>query len=136
MAAWNTLPAPDQSQSERILSYPFTHNAALLVIYRWNGEAWEHWGEGLPFEEAFFDVKLGQIDGVGPLELVLAGKHGITIVQMTERGRFERIGRIPETEGVVRVGLADITKDGREEILAVGFGGIRVLEIMHLGETL
>ncbi len=100
-----------------------------LVAYRWDGEKWNTYGNGLPDDEAFWDVRFAQLDGEGMPEVVAAGKHGISVITITESGDFERIGRIDGTSFVINLTAGDINADGRDEIATVGFEGVQVLSL-------
>ncbi len=98
---------------------------------------WRPWGSGFPQDEAVFDAELAQIDttdavldsdGRNPPELVLACKFGVKIVSMQAPGEFVLEGRVAGTDGVVNVTAGDFDSDGRDEIVFIGFGGIRVLK--------
>ncbi len=104
-----------------------------LSLFRWDGAEWVSWGEGLPDDEPYFDATFARIHSTGPLSIVAAGKAGINIIDMVAPGRFERLGRIAGTVGVINVAPGDVTGDGRDEIAFVGFGGVRVLELPDLG---
>jgi VCBS repeat protein len=101
---------------------------APLQVFRWDGDSWKPWGEGLPADEAFFDGIFAQLDGTGPPEIVAAGKYGIRIVAMTEPGRFTDRGRLDGSRGVFNVCAGDVDRDGRDEIVYVGFNGVQVLK--------
>ncbi len=100
-----------------------------LRLFRWSGEAWEALSAGLPADEAFFDASFAQLDGRGPLEIVGAGKFGVSVFAMTEAGVYVRRGRVADTKGVISVGIGDATGDGRDEVVHVGFGGVRLIEL-------
>lgn len=102
-----------------------------LRLYDWNGEEWVDWGTGMPDDEAVFDAVFAQIDGEGLPEIVAAGKHGISIISITGLRQIERTGRIDGTQGVVNTACGDVTGDGRDEILYVGFQGVRVLQVIQ-----
>lgn len=105
---------------------------APLRLYDWNGNEWVAMEVALPDDEAFFDVEFAQIDGAGPLEIVAAGKHGITIAKLNEAGAYERLGRIENTYGVIHLTTGDINHDGQEEIVFVGFNGVQVLSLPEI----
>jgi hypothetical protein len=98
-----------------------------LVIYRYDGERWAEWGEGLPVGEAFFDVTLANLDGIAPPELVAAGKGGVVVCSMVEPGVFEVRGRLENSLGVIHLTAGDVNGDELDELVCVGFGGVQVL---------
>ncbi len=100
----------------------------LRVFKRDEAGVWQRWGTGLPQDEAIFDVVLGQIDGQGAPVLVLAGRYGIKIVRVHPGGRFELLGRIENNDGPVNVASGDFDGDGADEVVFIGFGGIRTLK--------
>ncbi len=100
-----------------------------LRLFRWDGAEWSPTGEGLANDEAFFDAEFAQLDGTGPLELVAGGKFGIVLMAMVDVGRFEIIGRLDDTDGLMHLTTGDVNADGIDEIVFVGFGGIRVLDV-------
>lgn len=100
-----------------------------LAIYRWDGETWSTWGDGLPTDEAFYDVGLAQLGPDTQPTIVTAGRFGINLISMTSPGVFERVGRLEDTEGVINICIGDVDADGRDEIAYVGFDGIRILSI-------
>ena len=90
---------------------------------------WHRWDEGLPQNEAAFDAEIAQLDGEGLPEILLAGRWGMQILRASSTGRFEQVGRVEDTTGIVNVGAGDFDGDGKDEVLFSGFGGIRTLEI-------
>jgi hypothetical protein len=100
-----------------------------LALYKYEGGAWKRWGRGLPHEEPTFDVKFGQVDGGGPPEIVAAGKFGIYVVTMPKPGEFSLLGHVAKTEGAFNVGVGDLNGDRRDDILFVGYGGVRALSL-------
>lgn len=89
---------------------------------------WQPWGENLPADEAVFDAELAQLDGEGPEELVIAGRFGIQVLRVSPEGRFETLGRLAGSEGVVNLTRGDFDEDGVDEVVFIGFGGIRTLK--------
>jgi hypothetical protein len=101
-----------------------------LSIYRRGRDGWESWGSGLPADEAFFDAEFAELDGrPETVEIVAAGKNGISLIAMVEEGRFARIGRVEGTKGVVSLTTGDVNGDGRDEIVYAGFDGVQVLDV-------
>ncbi|MCB9898516.1 MAG: VCBS repeat-containing protein [Planctomycetes bacterium] len=98
-----------------------------LCIYRWDGSSWVRWGEGLPEDESFFDGRFAHVEGGDVDWIVLAGKAGIQLVRGTREGVFESVGRLAGTEGVFNVATGDVDGDGRDEVVFIGLGGVRVL---------
>lgn len=103
-----------------------------LRLFRLEDETWTSWGD-LPADEAFFDAEFAQLDGRGAPELVAAGRFGISVFTMTAPGVFERTGRIAGTDGVINVTAGDVTGDGRDEVVFVGYGGVHVYDLAEGG---
>ncbi len=103
-----------------------------LRIYRFESDKWVPWGEDLPRGEAFFDARFAQLDGEGPLEIVLAGKHGISIISMVAPGKFERAGRLMNDTQVFNVGTGDVNGDAKEDIVFIGEGGVKVFDVSDI----
>jgi len=103
-----------------------------LRLWRFDGANWSDWGSGLPDDEPFFDVVFAKLQESGPPRIVAAGKAGISVIDVTREGVFRRRGRIPGTEGAVHLGAGDVTGDGRDEIVSVGFNGVHVLALDSL----
>jgi hypothetical protein len=100
-----------------------------LVIYRLQGETWELWGEGLPADESFFDVAVANLGSNAAPVIVTAGNFGLNVIDMVEPGKFERRGRVAGTEGGMNVDTGDFDGDGLDEVLYIGFQGVRVLDV-------
>jgi hypothetical protein len=105
-----------------------------LRLYRWDGSAWRPWGQGLPEDESFFDGCFARLGDDAETCLVLAGRAGIGLVAMRAPGTFESLGRLEGTEGVFNVTAGDVDGDGREEVVFVGIGGVRVMSPQLPGE--
>jgi hypothetical protein len=99
-----------------------------LRLFRLVEGAWQPYGS-LPEGEAFFDAVFARLDPSGPPCIVAAGKFGVNVIAMVAPGEFERRCRIAGTEGVVNVCAGDVNGDGLDEIVCVGFDGVRVLDI-------
>ena len=102
-----------------------------LQLFRWDGEQWNRWGSGLPNHEAvgYFDAELVHLTPDGPVSIVAAGQQGISIFQMGEPGEFSELGRIEGTDGAYHTTTGDVNGDGKKEIVFVGYGGVRVLDV-------
>jgi hypothetical protein len=100
-----------------------------LIIWRLEGDTWKRWGEGLPTDESFFDVAVADMGPQATPIIVTAGKFGLNVIDMIEPGKFMRRGRVVETEGGMNVDTGDFDGDGLDEVLYVGFQGVRVLDI-------
>ena len=99
-----------------------------LSAFRLEDGTWIEMDAGLPDDEAVFDLAFLSLDEDTTV-LAAAAKFGISILAMPEPGRFERAGRLLETEGVLHLCAGDVTGDGRDELVTVGFGGVTVRAI-------
>ncbi len=102
---------------------------APVQIYRRSEGAFAPWGEGLPADESVFDVKVGHLEKDGPPVLFVGGQNGIRAFAMAEPGRFRDLGRIDDSAKLFAIGVADCNRDGRDEVVWIGEGGVRVYEI-------
>ncbi len=100
-----------------------------LQLFQREGEEWSRIDEGFPADEAFFDIRLAELDGQAPKELVAAGKHGISVFRSLGSGRFERMGRLEGARYVYNVCTGDVDGDGIDEIVSIEDGGIQVLHL-------
>jgi hypothetical protein len=100
-----------------------------LIIYRLEGETWQRWGKGLPTDESFFDVAVADLGPQAPPIIVTAGKFGLNVIDMVEPGKFARRGRVAGTEAAMNVDTGDFDGDGLDEVLYIGFQGVRVLDV-------
>jgi hypothetical protein len=100
-----------------------------LIIYRLEGGTWQRWGEGLPTDESFFDVAVADLGPQASPIIVTAGKFGLNVIDMLEPGKFMRRGRVAGTEGGMNVDTGDFDGDGLDEVLYIGFQGVRVLDV-------
>jgi hypothetical protein len=98
-----------------------------IRVYRWNGEQWTDWGQGLPNDESYTDGEVADVIPGGAPEIVAAGRFGVTIVSMVAPATFERTGRLVGTEGTWHMATGDVDGDGKLEVVTSGFGGVRVL---------
>ena len=98
--------------------------------YRWDGQRWNPWGQGLPVDEAVFDIEFGDVDGDGAAEIVAAGYGGVVVIEHLGADTFERVARVDGTLSVVHLTTGDVNADGRDDVVCVFLGkGLRVLDI-------
>lgn len=113
------------------LKYGEEHPA--LQLFKWTGEVWTRWGgKGLPADDveiAYFDAEFVRLTQGGPISIVAAGQSGVDIYQMGEPGTFTQLGRVEGTDGAYHTTTGDVNGDGKKEVVFVGFGGVKVLDI-------
>ena len=96
---------------------------------------WSAIDRGLPISEPIFDVRAGDFDGDGKLDLATLGPESGGMIHLGDgQGGFRPKGRLPGIAGVGRLALGDVDGDGRLD-LAVSIpaskehpelGGLRV----------
>ncbi|MEX1026190.1 MAG: VCBS repeat-containing protein [Planctomycetota bacterium] len=120
---------------ELLVSGHVSHDHEPLRAFRWNGEAWERWGEGLPNDQAYFDLTLANLDGEGVPEIIANGKFA-TVVLRVEGDRFVTLGQLPDTSNVSNIIAGDVDGDGRDDLVYLDFAGLHVVSIESLEGTL
>jgi hypothetical protein len=106
----------------------YENHPPLRLFRRQADGTWKDWGSGLPAGESFFDAKFGRVDANGQVGLFLGGQWGIQVLTMKKPGEFESLGRIEGTTNLFNICAGDFTGDGKDEVVWVGEGGVRVYE--------
>jgi hypothetical protein len=105
-------------------------HSALRMYGRQNDGSWSDMGEPIELPEACFDLAAAELDGdPRTIELVAAGRHGILMFGFDANGRSFGPRRFSGTEGVVNIAAGDVDGDGRDEVVYVGFRGVRVISV-------
>ena len=111
-----------------VCGYMYPGHAPLWGLRKTDG-TWQPWATGLPGGESFFDLAIARFEPDGAPILIAAGQWGIQAIEHTDSGAFRSMGRIEDSRGSYSVGAGDFTGDGRDEIVFIGQGGVRVYEL-------
>ncbi|MEM7205828.1 MAG: VCBS repeat-containing protein [Planctomycetota bacterium] len=108
----------------------YQDHPGLQAFQRTEDGSWSRWEGDLPNVDYLYDIEVASLAPNAPASVLLAGKTGIWVLDHSAPGALTVRGRIADTEGALNVGAGDVDGDGHDEIIFVGFGGVRVLKLV------
>jgi len=85
--------------------------------YRWTGEGWEQFDQGLPNQRAFRDILSADFNADGHGDLVLSGPgQGVVLFLGDGAGMFKAQGQFQNTGAGGNCSIGDVDQDGRPDI--------------------
>lgn len=113
---------PDATADIVVSDGVLINGRALLVAQSAAGVGIFGTPTALPVGLASEDLAVGDIDGDGRNDVVLAGRDAVAILYASARGGFDPVVHVAAGVGVSGVAIADADGDGRADIVAANAG--------------